>query len=93
MVVLSSKMRRIQFKRGRIVRIAAVVCIVIPLLYLLFSKSNELHREVQLNERSMNQPDKYIIRSVSGDLFITYDNAFTFTIGTNVMSMGNCVSL
>lgn len=91
MVVLSSKMRRIQFKRGRIVRIAAVVCIVIPLLYLLFSKSNELHREVQLNERSMNQPDKYIIRSVSGE--ITYDNAFTFTIGTNVMSMGNCVSL
>lgn len=91
MVVLSSKMRRIQFKRGRIVRIAAVVCIVIPLLYLLFSKSNELHREVQLNVRSMNQPDKYIIRSVSGE--ITYDNAFTFTIGTNVMSMGNCVSL
>uniref|UniRef100_A0A8D8UD27 Polypeptide N-acetylgalactosaminyltransferase n=1 Tax=Cacopsylla melanoneura TaxID=428564 RepID=A0A8D8UD27_9HEMI len=63
MVTLSSKMRRIQFKRGRLVRIAACVFIVVPLLYLLFSKSNELHREASLNSQSVNEPDRYLIRA------------------------------
>jgi hypothetical protein len=73
MVVLSSKMRRVQFKRGRIVRIAACVFIVVPLLYLLFSKSNQLQYEASLNRKSLSEPDKYIIRSVSTFISLIID--------------------